>query len=296
MLLRLYSAGRDPACERLMYSLEEQFRRRPAVTRRDWRVAVLQNQFRSEGGLQMLLSLERAARPSERIIRQPRPGDVWLESADRGPEDSVATMTWSEVYGYPAPCYGLEVPAWPAADGNPREPRVKLWWAPDDAPGVQLRKPEDWKRRDQLIRQWTVFGDAVSIDSVTIEDRPVLVAPGVRENRACLVIRATHPPGRPIWVRLDGTGLPPLAGQEHRHYDQGRYAGLFWFGNVDREQLEMLADEELGGIEIVSVPALKREAEGRQYSADFNDLGTPATMLGRPTPVTGRRQAAERTP
>ena len=73
------------------------------------------------------------------------------------------------------------------------------------------------------------------------------------------MVRATHEPGRPLWVRL--RGLNRLAGQEHRHYDAGRYAGLFWFANLDtHDQLEQAADEDLAAIEVVSVSALKREA------------------------------------
>jgi hypothetical protein len=82
--------------------------------------------------------------------------------------------------------------------------------------------------------------------------------------------------------------MPRPAGQEHRHYEAGRYAGLFWFANLDTEDLVEQALEDLTGIDLVSVPALKREAEGRQYDANFNDLAAPATMLGRPLPVPGR--------
>src|SRR5262249_16327313 len=137
LLLRLFSAGRDWGCERLLYSLEDRFARRSAVESKDWRLAVLQNQL-DEAALQMLVSIERRPRPSETVIRQVHPGDVWLELRNRKVAEGTAAMNWGEVPGYPAPCVGIDVPAWPRDDSLPVEPRLDVWWAPDHAPALEL--------------------------------------------------------------------------------------------------------------------------------------------------------------
>ena len=232
----------------------------------------------------MLVSIERRPRANETVIRQVHPGDVWLELRGRKAGDGTAAMSWGEVYGYPAPCVGIDVPAWPLDDGLPVEPRLDVWWAPDDAPALELKRGKQWKKVRDLASDWDVAGDEVTIDGA--DRRGADGAGAARRARAALVRGgAGDAPAGPAGVGAAGRACRALAGREHRFYDAGRYVGLFWYATLDtKELLEQAADEELTAVELVSVPALKKEAEAREYRANFGDLDAPAAVPGRPAP------------
>jgi hypothetical protein len=285
LLLRLYAAGLRPGVERLLYSKEPALSRRPAVEKRDWRAALLQNQLLGGRSLQMLASIEKAGN-GDGVVRQVWPGGVWLQVSPTGVAAPRTSVRWGEVFGYPAPVWGVDVPAWPAPGGNPSTPHVRIWWGPErELSGRALRRPADFRVLADLAGSYTVDGEQVQLDGVTVEQRWVQTGSNLREQRWCLVVRATHRLGQPVRSRLEG--MPELAGQEHRHFlSAGRYVGLFWFAGVPtREQLLDRIDRDLAAVVLVSINAVKKEAVERDTFADFPDPGMPGPTPVRPRPV-----------
>jgi hypothetical protein len=288
MRVRVYAAGRRPECERLLYGEEESFRRRPAREGRGWRTTVLESRPADGRGLGMLVALEKRPEVGEPVIRQVRPGNVWLEVDPAGVSSGGATVHWGETFGYPAPVWKVGVPGWPASGGGPAAPRLRVWWAPErEGPGRVLRRGPDFRTLRDLAGDVRVAGDEAHLDGVTVERRWVPARAGGREQRWCLVVRASHAPGKLLWARPDTTLA--LGGQEHRfHTSAARYVGLFWFVGLEtREALEEQLDDKLAALQLVSVGAFKKEAEGRMLFAGFNDLSTPAAESGGPRPVLG---------
>jgi hypothetical protein len=286
MLVRIFAAGRWPAFERLLYSEQESLRRRPAREGGGWRSSVLENRQQDGRGLRLLLSMEKKPGAGETVIRQVWPGNVWLEAEPAGVSSGGATVHWGKAFGYPAPIWRVDVPGWPASGGGPAAPKLHAWWSPErEGPGRVLRRGADYRSLRDLIGDIGVAGDEVHLDGVTVERRWVETQPGKRAQRWCLVVRASHAPGKPLWARLETT--LGLAGQEHRfHTSAARYAGLFWFSGLEtREAVQEQLDDKLSSLQLISVAAFKREAEERQLFAEFNDLSTPAAQAGGPRQV-----------
>jgi hypothetical protein len=282
LLLQLTSGGRRPICERLLFAEQEAFRLRPSRQRGNWRTAVLESSQGAESGLHMLVSLEKKPEPNEAVIRQVKPGTVWLEAERAGSAAGGATVHWGEVPGYPAPVWQVAVPGWQASTA----PKLRLWWSPErEAPGRVLRRGADFRTLRDLAGEVRLDGETATLDGVTVEQRWVEAQSGQREQRWCLVVRASHTPGRPLWARVETT--LPRAGHEHRfHTSARRYVGLFWFRGLETpEALQEQMDDKLLAVHLISVGAFKKEAEERQLFADFNDLSTPAVGSSGLQPV-----------
>lgn len=70
-------------------------------------------------------------------------------------------------------------------------------------------------------------GATIDIDSVTLEEHEVDVAPGERAKRLCLVVRLTHPEGNPVFARPTGV---TATGREWRVYaGASKTTSLFWW-------------------------------------------------------------------
>jgi hypothetical protein len=257
----------------------------------DWRLAVLQNQRIGERGIEMLLTLEKLPASGETVLQLIKPRETWIELEPRTDAPDIArqpyAVRWGQVPGYPAPTWGLNVPAWPAPpEGTPLPPpRLRVWWNPDVSPppvGVIERRPlpADPKKLEPLDslagRELSVDGVPTRIESVAVEDHYVETRPGVREKKSCLVVRLDHAATR---VQLRGL---QAAGQEHRYYTRaGKYAALFW-------PMTAAGAESLQGLSIISIASLKREAQQRGYYYETL-LGPPQASEIRPRPVDARR-------
>jgi hypothetical protein len=284
MLLEVSPGGATPRCRRVPYSRLEENRLKPARESRGWRAAVLQNQRASERSVQMLVSLE-GLDGEGRTLNQPRPRALWLEMAPSSATTAPPAVRWGEVFGYPAPCWGIDAPGWPLADTAPARPRLGVWWSPDVEPPSQvLRQGSDFRILKDVPREVKLSGATATIDTASVEERYVWVTPAMRERRWCLVIRATHPSGEPLMAMPEGL---PVLGQEHRFFAAAnRYAGLFWFERAaSREQLEGLIARKLAGLRLIALGAMKREAEEQRTFSRFDDLETPSPVPGRPRPV-----------
>ena len=103
----------------------------------------------------------------------------------------------------------------------------------------------------------------------------------MRETVSCLVVRLTHPPGRPVWVRL--RGLTPR-GQEQRFYTAiGHSTALFW--PITGEE----ASQGLAGLSFYSVTAFKARAHARGFYVELDGLAPPAPGDLRPEPPVSLR-------
>ena len=70
------------------------------------------------GGLQMLASLERLFDPRETALEMIKPRAVWFELAPFPDARTPFTLRWGHQGGYPAPCWSLDVAAWPRSPGT----------------------------------------------------------------------------------------------------------------------------------------------------------------------------------
>jgi hypothetical protein len=300
LLLNLFSAGRELALERSLFSEEPGLSLRPSRLRRGWRAAVLQNQ-RVASGLQMLATLEKKPDRRESVLKVQRPLYAWAELKLPDGVTGAFAVRWGRQEGYPAEAWGFDVPAWPKdpATGAPARPVLDLWWTPDrpPEPAAVLRRDIDLRTLGDLDKEVRADGSSVRLLSVAVEQHWVQTSPETvqgkpagLQQRWCLAVRVSHHEGWPVWVEPEG--LTDLAGQEHRFYARaGKYVGLFWFGEaVTEEQVREHVETTLAGLKFFTVGQFRREAEARGFRAEFADLGLPAPNQDRPQPPLGRGQ------
>ncbi|MBA4191466.1 MAG: hypothetical protein C0467_26095 [Planctomycetaceae bacterium] len=249
---------------------------RPWATARDWRLTVAQNQ-RVGTGMSALVLMERKYDPAEKTLIQPRPKQMWFDLRPAGDKQPPIAVTWSHTPGYPAAAWTIDSPGWPnRADGGTSRPVLTVWWNPDQEPNVasRLDRGIDFRTLEELTgRKLFADSDPVRILGASLEMHVVEVAPGVRKRVSCLAVRVAHDPTNP--VRIHAKGLPHEGTAAWYYPEAGRATALFW--PVDAE-----AAKRLTAIELVSIRALRREAEARGFTATFNDLLPPDPGDTRP--------------
>jgi hypothetical protein len=284
LLLELvYDLSGKQQLQRVMYS-EADFPGAVARDREAWRLAVLQNQRLQEKSLQMLLALEKQSDPQAAALQVVKPAKVWFEVSP--PAELVASYVtrWHYQPGYPAPCWGVDVPAWPSVPSakNLARPTVRAWWTERLLPpAAVMERGTDFQNLFGLVnRKLSVEEEDVLLESVTVETHFVETQPGVRgtpgqlKKMPCLVVRVAHPRGKPVWVQL--RGLDPI-GQEHRFYGAAnKYTAIFWPVTLDQ------AETELAGLEVYSLAAFKRGAEGQKCMIEIKGLYEPQATEQRP--------------
>ncbi|MCE9562688.1 MAG: VWA domain-containing protein [Planctomycetes bacterium] len=251
---------------------------RPWAVGRDWRLTVAQNQ-RVGIGMSALCFMERKYDPAERTLIQPRPKQVWFDLRPAGDKHAPIAVTWAHTPGYPAAAWTVDSPGWPdRADGGPSRPVLSAWWNPDQEPTVasRLDRGIDFRNLSEISgRKLFADGDPIRILGAAIEEHVVDVAPGVRKRVSCLAVRVAHDPQNPIRVRVKGL---IHSGTASWYYPEvGRSTALFW--PVDAEAIAKLT-----AIELVSIRALRREAEARGFTATFGELAAPDPGDTRPPP------------
>ena len=274
LLLQLGPGRRS--CRRAIWSREPSLALRPNREANGWRTAVVQNQLLAGRALQMLVSVEKLPEPNA-VPEQIRPEDLWLEVKPASGK-TRPVVQWGEVVGHPAPTWGVDSPGWPADVA----PRVKAWWreGANNADRV-LRAEADFRDPLALRGEYVVAGQKVVIEGVSVEQRWVSISPTKREQRWCLVLRASHDAGKPMWSRIAG-----FSGQEHRHYlEAGRYVGLFWAGAEDDEATIRHRAAGVESIRLIGAGAFTKTAGEVGHAADFDDLVTPASTPPRPEPL-----------
>ncbi len=258
---------------------DELYRLKPSRenARKEWRLSALQNRSVEGKGLQMIAALERRVEPGETALEVIRPRMAWLEAKPSEDDGSGYSSRWGVTYDQPAPTWGLNVPKWPKSAGasSPARPVLTAWWNPDreTAPAGIVDRLADYRSlRDLTDRKVPLkTGGEVIVESVAIETHRVEVAPGVLDDRSCLVVRLACPEGKPFWSRPMGLDA---AGSEHRFFTRAnKSTSLFW---------PVEPDQALAGLALYSVAEFKAEAERRKFVVEL-------PLSRRPTrPIAGR--------
>ena len=114
---------------------------------------------------------------------------------------------------------------------------------------------------------------ALTLESVTSEEHAVDVsADGRREPRKCLVVRLSHEPGKPVWLRP--VGATPGGSEVRMYRNANRVTCVFW--DIDPAKVT--------GFEIVSLNAVLKIAEERGFHAKLDDVPAPSEASARPEP------------
>jgi hypothetical protein len=260
-----------------------------------WDVAFLQNQAEEieesrQRRLNAMVVLEKelGVLDPRDLVQLSRPSLAWFEVTTEKGKPPPTGLRFYPLYDYPAPSYGLEVPAWPE-DPERSKPGKKVWrrpvvssyWLEKDAEMPIAGRLTEAQGHFKNIRALTRFkvpdatdedGKAVDVyvESVAQVPREVEVRPGVRQMRECLVVRLRFPKGKPFFVQLPDTVA--RAGYEHHFYnDAGKYIGVFW--KVTREEADTIRS-----LNVISVDTLKRRAP---YKLEDVELPQPGKR-GRP--------------
>lgn len=287
LLADLVAAGSGLAFQRELYT-KNMFPWRPAREVSGWRMAVLQNQALKNNGLQMLVALEKQPNSESATLALEKPTEAWFEVV---PPTNVANpfvQVWNYEYGYPAPCWSLNVPNWPVTPVGqaPASPTVRAWWNPDQfsPPAATLLVGADFKTyRDIRNRSLTVDGNSVIVQSVHVENHLVETTSAQPRSQSCLVVRVSHGPKNPapthkISVRVGGISV---IGREDRYYSaSGTYTVLLW--PVTEDEAETMTD-----LRVYSLTDFKNNAERRGFATEISGIGPPDPNDARPQkPVT----------
>ncbi len=244
----------------------------------DWRLSLLQN--RSEaGGLRLFTAIEDEPKPTSMLVVS-RIGDVWFEPRPVVPNPMAVAARWRAAPGYPAPAWSVNIPGWPLFPGSKAaaSPVVEAWWYPDrpfPAAGAWTL-PADETLISEKPRAVKIGDTALSLDSITIEEHAVEVAPGGKtEPQKCLVVRLSHPARSPMWVRpVAGVGEVATGSEIRVYRAANRVTCLFW--GIDAEKVT--------GFEVVSLNDSLKRADKLGFHATLDNVPGPTDTSPRPEP------------
>jgi hypothetical protein len=285
--VRLNATPNGVGFERELYS-RVAFGLNPAIEdpRRIWRLSAIQNQLQGGQRLRMTAAFERLFDPDDPALRLPRPREIWFDiqaaGGGTGTARPGATIQVAEQWGYPAPCWRIDVSNWPTAAGSstPAAPVLQAWWDADDeaVPAAVVERGREFAVNDDLDRYpLRIDGQPVTIESVRVEDHEVEIGDGARQRVSCLVVRVAYPKDNPVWARPYGIAFD---GWEHRFYeDVGKYTGLFW--PVTQAQ----ADTAFRRLGLISVTGFQRDARRRGDALRLEGLDPPDPRDVGPLPI-----------
>jgi len=286
LLLSLVANPLGMSLERTLYAYDTPTVFGPIV-RRDWAAAAIQNQLLGGRSLRVLTTLEKRFERDERTIELIKPRDVWVELTTRSEAGSTPpfAVRWGYQETLPAPAWLLTVPEWPHNSGTstPATPVVRIWWNPQRAAepaGILVRGTDFEVEADSTgdaggagARTIRLKTTAIVLESVRIEQHTVETGSPAgqpvppRDTRTCLVVRLSHDPAQPVWVRP--CGLVP-DGSEHRFYNSaGKYTALFWTVNADQ------ARQFLTHLEVIAIDDFKKDCERQRCMVELDGLRTP---------------------
>ncbi len=257
---------------------------RPKAKSAGWSMAIGQNKLENQA-VRMLGILEKDWDPGEIELAQVKPGMTWWEV---NPEEGLTAplRTWSEP-GH-SPAWTLYAPHWPksAGTGAPARGSLKVWWSPDKNHPFQIEFAQGADFRvitDLANRTMVLDGESALLESVRIEERDVLVAPGKVEKRKCLVARMKSnragPGDQSVGLGLASLEGFPIEGEEQIvNFQAGRVASVFW--PVDEKNLGAIRK-----IQMRSLKKFKDDAKSRGYFLELDRLGSPDPNDERPRQV-----------
>lgn len=258
-------------------------RMRPNTDAHGWHLTDLQNQLKRDHSLEMLLTLEnRADRSAPRggTLVQIRPRLAWFEVRPQNSNERIAVRV-GDVYGYPGPAWGVNVPYWPSRENatEAAKPMVDVWWTqhfPETfaTPVARTAGTDLASSFKGKVQVGAGVENTVNIEDVRIEERTLEAEPGALRKVSCLVIRLSYPRGKPVQVYLKG---PEPKGYEHHYYTQaGKYTAIFWEINEEKAR-------KLEGLNLVSIDKMKGD-DARTSHIELKVDETP-NAEGRPPSV-----------
>jgi len=179
-------------------------------------------------------------------LQQEEPQFVWMELKAKG---ARADFRWHNEFGYAAPTYRLinsPTSPWPAPGSDPAAPELQVWWSEKALPSGESQKLAHAAGIPLAALQGqsvALAGNRVTLTTVKAESNgDVTVAfegdEGTKAEKPCLRVEIDHPPGKPVWLRLNG--VKP-EGEEHRFYTAaGKYTAIFWgVSNPDAKRFDL---------------------------------------------------------
>jgi serine/threonine-protein kinase len=199
-----------------------------------WNLNVLQNRKEdADRTITQLVTLEDTAfrAGAGDLLEHRLPGFVWLEI--RAKDGTIPEgLRWHRDAAYPSPAYAIKS-AWPAAPDGSTE--VRVWWSRGERLAPELYASLAHASGQPVAqlgsgRQVALEDAKAVLERVSQERRKVMASSGKWVQRLCLVVRARHDKGHPIWVRI-----PELErrgqkwGEEHHYFTKAnRYTAVFW--------------------------------------------------------------------
>ncbi len=245
-----------------------------------WRLTLLQN--RSEaGGLRLFTMIEDRPKPAD-VLSISRIGDAWFDVRPVVAAPGRISARWQGAAGYPAPAWGIDIPGWPAFPGSQgaATPVVEAWWSPDKPfAAVGVWPVPAGKPLLDVKNEPVKIGDtALSLESVSVEELTVDVsADGRREPRKCLVVRLSHSPGAPAWVRpvwARPKDAPPAGSEVRVYWAANKVTCVFW--GIDAAKVT--------AFEVVSLNDALSRAEKLGHRATLDNIPGPTDTSPRPEP------------
>jgi hypothetical protein len=276
LILNILWADRYPYLRRALFADEyKQFTDyQPEIKqKKQWQLSVLenypddihQNTLKLKAALEQLDTLKSGESPA--LIQQSWPGFTWFEvkAADGAPP----LFHWSNLEGYPAPLWSLDLIGWPGLNTKPAKPILSAWWTDTNVPITRyhLTSPLHHDPRIPLEQDFqeakkaTLQRDGFTLQSVAIEKQEI-----DGQMPSCLVVRIRYPKGQPV-LAIPNFGV--REGARHCYYqDADQYTGIFW--TVGRGDIK--EDFEL---EIVSLKKFQEAAEKEGHFSGAWELKPP---------------------
>jgi hypothetical protein len=276
--------------ERLAYG-DDWRKLRPQYDEKGWALSLLQNQLRRpENRLDLMVAVESRrdqVRNERDTLEQLYPRQVWFDVKPAGGEAFDGTLRWTDLPGYPGPSLGLELTDWPQArvGADPAGARLTVYWNGDEDPrrAAEIPLPAGANYQGFEGQFATLAGgptDKVVIESVRVEK---FRFPGRGREEDCLIVRASHPHEKPVWL-LPDSRLHVLA-QEHRFYQEAdKYTGIFVLEDAAG------ANDFLKRFYVYSVPAFKEAQNTLKHTLER----MPSERERRPETVFQLRREASK--
>ncbi|MCI0379999.1 MAG: VWA domain-containing protein [Gemmataceae bacterium] len=273
--------------ERSLFSREENVERFAEGKKGAWQVAVLENHISSKGDLASQLVVLEETPVRTKGIQQRQPGFVWLElkpQIDQSDGRGIELLEWRRDYVFAAPSLSLQERGWPFKNGQPVAADLRVWWSsfpfPENAAyslTLDRNPAKSLTENFAKTEPYRVGKTTLRIESASVEDHEVAVAPVKRQLKPCLVIRVEHEPKRPVHVQLrTAEGL--TLGEEHRYFaGANKYTALFW--NLPN------ADNASFSLNVIALEDFQRVTEAVTLNWVTFNLPVPTPRSRRPTAV-----------
>jgi hypothetical protein len=238
----------------LAYQKEARDRQTLNNEKQGWIVSLFENENRGFKAEQLLI-IEKKEVDQDRI-RQPLPGFAWVElDAVKGVKPQKILRWWRD-WNVPAAAYRVEMAGW----APNRFPKISTWfWPQEDSEFLRNRAlirtknyPVPFQANQQALLENNALVESINWREAEIED-----ANGNKVKKDCLIVRARHTPGRPVWINLGSRG--PNVGSEHHYFTEAASCTTFFYG---------LSRRDLVDVTLMDIVDFKNAAETVDFSPD----------------------------